>query len=384
MMGLRGRPKGLTSIQLSAFAAGAVCLSGWGALSLSGLSVGASGPCTPYDPTKLAAGVYKNINTTDGCDQAAGNALYPISGFIAGSGLTANAKYTVYDIYQTLPDKDAQVYYGAYTLGLVPTVGTATDGAYSVASGASTYPSLPAAPTGTLPTVTTDASGNFAAAYSLTVQNAPAVDMVSSRNDLWLVMDGSDAGHVATISVKPPVLPLPSPTPTPCSESSSSSSATSTSTSTESCTTSSSSTSTQTSSSTTTETSSSTSTETSSSTSTETSSSTSTETSSSTSTGTSSSTSTETSSTTTGSVSGSSTSSTESSSTTSLVSLPSPTPAGTVLGTSSSSSTSGGGVGGITTPNTGAGANSTLSTALLGFGLSFLVAGGMLGRRRKS
>src|SRR5579864_6533224 len=141
----------------------------------------ATGACTAPSGT----GLQKNINTSDGCDQADGQADYPITGFIAFTGAAANTTYTLEDVYQTLPDSSAVVYSGAYVLALTCSTGSGTDGSYNVAAGSSTYPSPPSpAPAGTLPTVTTNGSGDVVCSYSLTVGTAPVGDFASSRNDL--------------------------------------------------------------------------------------------------------------------------------------------------------------------------------------------------------
>jgi hypothetical protein len=217
MLKLRGRASSLQGLQLAALGIGSACVSGWVALSLTGIGGAAAGACTAPDPNSApSGGVIKSINTTAGCDVADGNALYPVTGYIAVNGLTANTTYSLLDIYQQIPANTAQVYFGAYSVTLTPTVGSATDGAYTVLAGAATYPTLPATlPVGTLPTITTDGNGDAVVAYSLTVGASPG-DSASSRNDVW-VLDGDNAAvtHAATQSVKPPTVTQPTPTPTP-------------------------------------------------------------------------------------------------------------------------------------------------------------------------
>jgi hypothetical protein len=124
MMGLRGRTKALPALQLTAVGAGAACLSGWAALALTGLSAGAISSCP--DPGAVS-GLVKSINTSLGCDIAAGNAGYPVTGYIAFRG-AASTTYLLIDVYQTLPNSTAQLYFGNYTLNLTSVTGTSSNG----------------------------------------------------------------------------------------------------------------------------------------------------------------------------------------------------------------------------------------------------------------
>jgi len=364
MLGLRGRAQALPGLQLASLAAGAACLSGWVALSLSGLGAAAVSACA--DPGAVT-GVVKSINTTDGCDTASGNAGMPVTGYISFHG-TANTTYSLVDVYQTLPDSSAQNYSGAYVLDLTSLLGTSTNGTYTVAPGASSYPTLPfPMPVGTLATMTTDGSGNADASYGLTLDAAPLdVKIVSSRNDLWVMNGDSELGHVATMSVKPPTITVPTPTPTPVSTPTPTPVSTPTPTPV--------STPTPTPVSTPTPTPASTPTPTPESTPTPTPESTPTPTPASTPTPTPASTPTPT----------------------PIITIPTPTPTGGVLGNTPSPVPTGGvqgitttpaptgGVAGVTTPNTGAGSDSPLATTLLVSGLGLLLAGGLIGRRRHS
>jgi hypothetical protein len=314
MLKLRGRASSLQGLQLAALGVGSACVSGWVALSLTGIGGAAAGACVAPDIHGVPnGGVVKSINTTDGCDVAGGSALYPVTGFIAVHGLSADTTYSLLDVYQQIPANGALVYSGAYNVDLTAITGTATDGAYTVLAGAATYPTLPALPVGTLPTITTDGSGNAVVGYSLTVGASPG-DSASSRNDVWVLgADNLEVAHAATQSVKPPTVnnstptpeisasPTPESTPTPTVVASPTPTPTPTPTATP-------------------------------------------------------------------------------LPTSTPTPTPAPTPTGSVQG---STTTSAGGVGAITTPNTGGGPASPAGTGLLISGLAFLSLGGLLGGLRR-
>jgi len=286
-MRLRGRARSLPGVQLAALGMGSACLSGWVALSLSGVSGAAIvTPCTA--PSVPAAGaVVISINTSLGCDVTSGTADYPLTGYVgvgsAGQLLLGFEALSAHKFYS-----------GTYVVSFPScTVGSGTGGTYNLTAGTGTYPTTPPTVTGTLPSF----AGPAVCAFSLTVGSAPTVSGVgndkinSAKIDAWLLSGGDVIGNAATASVGPPT--LTSPTPTPASTP------------------------------------------------------------------------------------------------TPVPSTPTPvpstpTPAAGVLGTNTT--TSAAGVGGIRTPNTGADPGSPAATALLGSGLLFLFAGGLVGRvtRRRS
>ena len=345
-------PRWRRSAQVGAIALGTGCLSAWFGLALSGSSAVAAGVCT--DPGVPGSGMVISINTTTGCDQSGGQALFPITGYVAAKE-AASTTYQVFPGYEALSAH--KFYWGSYTLSFTCTVGSGTSSSsLTITEGTGSYPGTPPSHTGTLPTLTTDASGGVDCAYSLTVQHEPSVtgtgsDKInSSKLDLWLENGGDFVDHAATESVKPPTIPTTTPTPTGSTPTPTPTGSTPTPTPTGSTPTP-----------------------------------------------------TPTGSTPTPTPTGSTPTPTPTGSTptpTPTESTPTPTPAATptptatpatgVQGISTTTSTTtsttsgGGGVGGITTPNTGAGGSGTGSLALLLSGLFLLTSGALLSKRRKA
>jgi len=321
-MRLRGRARSLPGVQLAALGMGSACLSGWVALSLSGVSGAAIvTPCTA--PSVPAAGaVVISINTSLGCDVTSGTADYPLTGYVgvgsAGQLLLGFEALSAHKFYS-----------GTYVVSFPScTVGSGTGGTYNLTAGTGTYPTTPPTVTGTLPSF----AGPAVCAFSLTVGSAPTVSGVgndkinSAKIDAWLLSGGDVIGNAATASVGPPTLTSPTPTPasTPTPVPSTPTPVPSTPTPVPSTPT-----------------------------------------------------------------PVPSTPTPAPSTPTPVPSTPTPvpstpTPAAGVLGTNTT--TSAAGVGGIRTPNTGADPGSPAATALLGSGLLFLFAGGLVGRvtRRRS
>lgn len=151
------------------------------------------------------------------------------SGNITFTGLTASTTYNVSDTIEALATTH-QFVGGSYTLSFASTcaAGSATSSSYTVTgiTQVSTWPSTPAATSGTLPTITTDASGNFNCNYTLTY---PTVDgtndttcgenlhLCSVRNDIWVMSGDTKVTQTASFSVEPggqpptsiPEAPLP-------------------------------------------------------------------------------------------------------------------------------------------------------------------------------
>ena len=150
------------------------------------------------------------------------------SGNINFTGLTASTTYNAPDSLEALATAH-QFVGGSYTLSFATTctAGSATSSSYTVTgvTQVSTWPSTPAVTSGTLPTITSDASGNFNCNYTLTY---PTVDgtndttcgnghLCSVRNDIWVLSDTTVVTQTASFSVEPdgqpptsiPEAPLP-------------------------------------------------------------------------------------------------------------------------------------------------------------------------------
>jgi hypothetical protein len=355
MFRLRGRAKSLPGLQLAALGMGSACLSGWVALSLSGVSGAAIVvPCVA--PSVPSSGLVVSINTSLGCDVTSGVADYPITGYVgaASSG-------------QLLLGFEAlsahKFYWGTYVVSFPScVVGSATGSTYSLTEGTGVYPTTLPTVTGTLPSIT----GPAVCAYSVTVQHVPTVTGVgndkinSAKIDAWLISGGDVIGNAATASVGPPTVTSPTPTPqstpTPAGTPTPQSTPTPASTPTPQSTPTPAGTPTPQS--------------------TPTPAGTPTPQSTPTPAGTPTPQSTPT---------PAGTPTPQSTPTPAGTPTPQSTPTAAVLGTSTST-TSASGVGGIRTPNTGADPGSPAGTALLGSGLLFLLAGGAIGRitRRRS
>lgn len=150
------------------------------------------------------------------------------SGNINFVGLSATTTYSVSDTLEALATNH-QFVGGSYTLSFAGTCtsGSATGSSFTVTgiTQASTWPSAPPQTSGTLPTITSDASGNFNCDYTLTY---PTVDgtndttcgnghLCSVRNDIWVMSDSTVVTQTASFSVEPdgqpptsiPEAPLP-------------------------------------------------------------------------------------------------------------------------------------------------------------------------------
>ena len=150
------------------------------------------------------------------------------SGNINFTGLAASTTYTAPDSMEALATSH-QFVGGSYTLSFAATctAGSATSSSYTVTgvTQVSTWPSTPAVTSGTLPTITSDASGNFNCNYTLTY---PTIDssndttcgnghLCSVRNDIWVVSGNTVVTQTASFSVEPdgqpptsiPEAPLP-------------------------------------------------------------------------------------------------------------------------------------------------------------------------------
>jgi hypothetical protein len=149
------------------------------------------------------------------------------SGNINFTGLAASTTYTAPDSMEALATSHQYVG-GSYTLSFAATcaVGSATSSSYTVTgvTQVSNYPTPPAT-SGTLPTITSDASGNFNCNYTLTY---PTIDssndttcgnghLCSVRNDIWVMSGTTKVTQTASFSVEPdgqpptsiPEAPLP-------------------------------------------------------------------------------------------------------------------------------------------------------------------------------
>jgi hypothetical protein len=133
------------------------------------------------------------------------------SGTITIGSLQPSTTYSLVDVIEGLGTNHVFIG-GSYTISFSPTctAGSATGSTYTVQGGASTYPSAPPATSGTLPTITTDGSGTFSCAYTLTY---PTIDgtndstcdghLCSVRNDIFVMSGSTTVTQLASQSVPP-------------------------------------------------------------------------------------------------------------------------------------------------------------------------------------
>jgi hypothetical protein len=149
------------------------------------------------------------------------------SGNINFTGLAPSTTYNAPDSIEALGTSHQYVG-GSYTLSFAGTcsTGSAVGSSYTVTGvvqAPSNYPAPPVT-SGTLPTITTDASGNFNCNYTLTY---PTIDgtndtsvgghLSSVRNDIWAMSGDTVLTQTASFSVEPdgqpptgiPEAPLP-------------------------------------------------------------------------------------------------------------------------------------------------------------------------------
>lgn len=128
------------------------------------------------------------------------------SGTISFYGLTPLTTYSIVDAIEGVVSKTFVT--GTYTLTFgTCTNGTATSSTYTVTGGGS-YPKTPPNTTGTLSTITTDATGTFSCSYTLSY---PTITLQESvRNDVFVLSGGTVVTQVASASVHPgggPIVP---------------------------------------------------------------------------------------------------------------------------------------------------------------------------------
>ena len=148
-----------------------------------------------------------------------------LGGTSSGGNLAASTTYNIVDVIEGLGTAHMFVG-GSYTLSFAAscTTGTATSGTYTVVGGASTYPMTPPATSGTLPTITTDGSGNFSCAYTLTYPTVTSSNdsmcdghLCAVRNDIFVMSGTTTVAAIASASALPggapptsiPEAPLP-------------------------------------------------------------------------------------------------------------------------------------------------------------------------------
>jgi hypothetical protein len=143
------------------------------------------GGCPP--PGAPVSDIFKNISTHTagsgsqgtGCNDASGQADYPITGWIAydpGAGHTVQLAH----FYEGLSTH--RFYWGNYAMTFGPcTDGTAAPSSYMVAQNTGSYPQTLPTFTGTLATITGGADGTAICPYSLTVQNEPSGHPIRTR-----------------------------------------------------------------------------------------------------------------------------------------------------------------------------------------------------------
>jgi len=155
----------------------------------------------------LVNGLSASIDTSGGCNNSNGQAGSPVTGWVAdnpGAGQSVQ-------LFAGLEGLSTHNFYsGAYVLCLAPTDGSVSQkcSTFTVQAGTGSYPKTPPTFTGTAPTITGGADGNFIAQYSLTVTTPPDGHLVSVKVDFWVLQGGSPVrgGQTATQSVKPPTL----------------------------------------------------------------------------------------------------------------------------------------------------------------------------------
>jgi hypothetical protein len=147
------------------------------------------------------------------------------SGNINFTGLAASTTYTAPDTIEGVGPTQLFVG-GSYTLSFATTcaLGSATSGTYTVVGGTSTYPTTPPTTSGTLATITSDASGNFNCDYTLTYPTVDSTNvgtcsqhLCSVKNDIWVMSGTTRVTQTASFSVEPdgqpptsiPEAPLP-------------------------------------------------------------------------------------------------------------------------------------------------------------------------------
>jgi hypothetical protein len=147
------------------------------------------------------------------------------SGNINFTGLAASTTYTAPDTIEGVGPTQLFVG-GSYTLSFAATctAGSATNGTYTVVGGPSTYPTTPPTTSGTLATITSDASGNFNCDYTLTYPTVDSTNvgtcsqhLCSVKNDIWVMSGTTRVTQTASFSVEPngqpptsiPEAPLP-------------------------------------------------------------------------------------------------------------------------------------------------------------------------------
>ena len=146
------------------------------------------------------------------------------SGNINFTGLAASTTYTAPDTIEGVGPTHFFVG-GSYTLNFAATctAGSATNGTYTVVGGPSAYPTPPTT-SGTLATITSDASGNFNCDYTLTYPTVNSGNvgscgpkLCSVKNDIWAMSGNTVLTQTASFSVEPdgqpptsiPEAPLP-------------------------------------------------------------------------------------------------------------------------------------------------------------------------------
>jgi hypothetical protein len=133
------------------------------------------------------------------------------SGTITLGTLTASTTYNLVDVIEGLGMTHLFVG-GSYTLSFAGSCasGAGTSGTYTVVGGASTYPTAPPATSGTLPTITTNGSGAFSCAYTLTYPTVDSTNdgtcsnhLCSVRNDIFVMSGSTKVTQLASASVPP-------------------------------------------------------------------------------------------------------------------------------------------------------------------------------------
>ena len=170
-------------------AGGLTSLAALGAAPVAANTQASSGQC---QAPKVSSGqVAKNINTSSGCNQAAGTVGNPATGYISVGIPSGDSSVTVLDAFQTVGKSPDENYAGTYHLTLTCPGATAVlDGNYAV----NQYPSgvvYPAVPTytGTLATIT--GTGTVSCYYSQQFFGSPPViPFASAVNAVWVAFDG--------------------------------------------------------------------------------------------------------------------------------------------------------------------------------------------------
>ena len=165
------------------------------------------------------------VDSTGAMTSGSTSGTITLAGTGSGGSLAASTTYTLVDVIEGLGTNHLFVG-GSYTLSFAAscTSGTGTSGTYTVVGGASTYPTTPPATSGTLPTITTDVSGNFSCAYTLTYPTVNNTNdgtcgnhLCSTKNDIFVMSGNTKVTNTASASVPPggapptsiPEAPLP-------------------------------------------------------------------------------------------------------------------------------------------------------------------------------